>query len=129
MPYIRVTIDGEILASIATDGWEVVGVNVGGARVHQEYASVNASAGAYPVNSAAEYRIWIDQRPLLPGQRVEVALLESDLPIGDGKTIAELYPSTVSESSAHSADSAAAFDELRSMMRIPAIVNTVSTRW
>jgi hypothetical protein len=114
MPFIRVTVDGEILTSVATDGREVIAVDVGGTRVDEAYAEVSVSAGVYSTEVGKEHRIWIDQRPLRCGQLVEVALLESDTPIGGGRTIEDIYPQSEAASPRQPTDLTALFAELRS---------------
>jgi len=114
VPFIRVTVDGEILTSVATDRREIIAVNVGGTRVDESYAEVSVSAGVYSTDAGKEHRIWIDQKPLGCGHRIEIALLESDTPIGDGRTIEEIYPQSEATSPRQPTDLTELFADLRS---------------
>ena len=84
MPFLRVSVDGQSVASIVTDGLELVSVHVGGTRVNDEYADLGVSGGVYFGDGASDHRIWVDQMPLSVGQVVEVALLEHDTAVGEG---------------------------------------------
>lgn len=92
MPYVRVTVDGQTLASVATDSLEVIIARVGGTRTDEDYADVGLTGGVYSADGGSDHRIWINQTVLRRGQAVDVALLEEDLPVGSGRTIEEIYP-------------------------------------
>lgn len=113
MSFLRVAVDGQSVASIATDGRELVTVHVGGTRVDDEYANLSVSAGVYSGDGASDHRIWVDQMPLSVGQVVEVALLEHDTAVGEGLPIEELYPACETVAPPTSADNAGLFAELR----------------
>ena len=92
MSFLRVTVDGQPVAVVDTEGRDVVTIRVGGSVIDDEYADLAVAAGTYPDSGENDYRIWIDQMPLTTGQFVEVAHLEDDLATGIGKTVEELYP-------------------------------------
>src|ERR1700694_204342 len=94
MPYVRVTVDDQILASVATEALEIIIARVGGTRTDDDYADVGLTGGVYSENGASDHRIWINQTVLKRGQAVEIALLEEDVPVGSGRTIEEIYPAS-----------------------------------
>lgn len=94
MPYVRVTVDGQILASVATDALEIIIARVGGTRADEDHADAGLTGGVYSTDGASVHRIWIDQTVLKRGQAAEVALLEEDVPVGSGRTIEEIYPAS-----------------------------------
>jgi hypothetical protein len=113
MSFLRVAVDGQPIASISTDGLEVVSVHVGGSRLDCEYADLNVSGGVYPEDGESDHRIWVDQMRLIAGQVVDVALLERDKAVGDGRTIGELYPASESVPVPTPIDKAEFFADLR----------------
>lgn len=101
MTHLWVKVDDNLLASIPTADKEVVAVRISGTRVDVEYAGLNAHAGVYTDDCAANHRIWIDEMPLTPGQWVEVGLSAGGSSVGNPKTIDELFADApISEDSA-----------------------------
>src|ERR1700753_3645056 len=94
MPYVRVTVDDQTLASLPTDALEVIVARVGGTRTDEDYAEVGLTGGVYSADEGSDHRVWINQTVLERGQAVEVGLLERDVPVGSGKTITEIYPAS-----------------------------------
>jgi hypothetical protein len=94
MPHVRVTVDGQVLASVATDALEIIVARVGGTRTDDDYADLGLTGGVYSADGGSDHRIWINQTVLKRGQSVEVALLEEDMPVGSGRTIEEIYPAS-----------------------------------
>jgi len=113
MSFLRVAVDGQPIASIATDGLEVVSVHVGGTRLDDEYADLNVSGGVYSGDRASDHRIWVDQMPLTAGQVLDVSLLERDTAVGEGRSIEELYPARETAEPPTSIDKAEFFADLR----------------
>ena len=118
MPFLRVAVDGQSVASIGTDGRELVSVHVGGTRVNDEYADLGVSGGVYSGDGASDHRIWVDQMPLSVGQVVEVALLEHDTAVGEGRTIEQLYPASENVAPPTSADNAEMFADIRRLPQL-----------
>ena len=96
MPSISVSLDGEALVCVRTDGYDVMSVNVSGTRVDDEFAELYMSAGSYPDQGESTHLIWLNSMPIRPGQVVEVNLAEGGETSQAGKTIAELFPDEVS---------------------------------
>jgi hypothetical protein len=113
MPSLRVTVDGTPVATIATEGREVISLHVGGNRVDDGYADLSFSGGVYSVEGETYHRVWIDQMPLKAGQIVEVAFLEHGTDSGPGRTVEEIYPGHTRTDPPTTAESAELFAELR----------------
>ncbi len=92
MPALRVSIDGTPIATVCTDGFNVVNVSISGSRTEEELATLRCAGGSHPEQGESTYLIWIANLPLTAGQFVTVAFLE-DAPMSHpGKTIDELFP-------------------------------------
>jgi hypothetical protein len=92
MPALDISLDGTRIATVSTDGFTVMAVNVGGTLIDEEFASVDVSGGSYPKGAPSTYLTWVSQQALQPGQRIKVTFLESGISSHAGKTIGELYP-------------------------------------
>ena len=96
MPFLNVTLDGTTVATVDTNGRDIVTVRVGGSRDDDDFADLSVSGGVYAREGITEHIIWLDQLLLAVGQTVGVALLAEATPYGDGKTLEELYPNSSS---------------------------------
>lgn len=92
MPAISVLLNGELLATVNTKGYDVVSVHIHGTKTDDEFAILEMSGGTYPNNGESTHLIWINSLELWPGQRLEVRLQESGETLPAGKTIEELFP-------------------------------------
>jgi hypothetical protein len=92
MPALSVTLNGEHLVSVATDGFDVIDVGVSGDLLGPEHATLRISGGSYPDGQESQYLIWEDERALVPGDSVSVVFLAKGATSRPGKTIEELYP-------------------------------------
>jgi hypothetical protein len=92
MPALRISIDGNEVATVCTDGYDVVNARVSGTRIDDEPATLGVSGTSQPENGESVYRTWVNELPLKPGQVVAVSLLESASTSHAGKTIEELFP-------------------------------------
>jgi len=92
MPALDITLDGASIATVSTDAFNVMSVNVGGTLVDEEYPSLDVSGGSYPEDAASTYLSWVCHQVLQPGQRIKVTFLESAASSHAGKTIDELFP-------------------------------------
>ena len=92
MPTISVTLNGQLLASVATDGYDALSVHVHGIRTDSEFATVDMTGGAYPEGQESTYLTWINSTLLSPGDSVEVRFTDSGQTSHPGKTIQELFP-------------------------------------
>ena len=91
-PGLAVDLDGENLVTVATDGLDLVDIQVHGDVISEEVASLYISGGSHPDGAESSYLIWVDNRPLRPGSVVAVTFLESAMSSRAGKTIDELFP-------------------------------------
>lgn len=92
MPFLNVTVDGAAVATVDTDGRDIVSVMVGGSRDDEDFADLSVTGGVYDQSGTTEHRIWVDQMHLTAGQVIGVEFLTDATPRGEGKTIEELYP-------------------------------------
>lgn len=92
MPALSVTIDGVLIATVCTDGYDVLSVRAGGTRIDDHLANLDVAGGSYPENGEQTYLTWVNELYLQPGQVVTVSFLESASTSHAGKTIEELYP-------------------------------------
>jgi len=92
MPALDITLDGTRIATVSTDGFNVMSVNLGGTLVDEEFASLDVAGGSYPEGAPSTYLSWVCQQVLQPGQRIQVTFLESAASSHAGKTIDELFP-------------------------------------
>jgi hypothetical protein len=91
MPFVRVSVDQMVDASIDTHGKDMVSVLVSGSLVNDAGASLAVNGGTYGSETETNHLTWIDQ-PLQLGQVVRVELLASAMEVGKGKTLEEMYP-------------------------------------
>ena len=92
MPALCLLLDGELLATVNTKGYDVVSVHVHGTRTDVEFATLEMSGGIYPGNGESTHLVWVNHRELPPSQRVEVRFQEKGETHPRGKTIEELFP-------------------------------------
>lgn len=92
MPTLSVRLNGNLLAQVRTDGYDVMSVRVHGTRVDDEFAELEMSGGEYPEQGESTFLTWINSVPLSPNDIVEVQLAEAGDTSHPGKTIDELFP-------------------------------------
>lgn len=92
MPALSVTLNGEFLACVATDGMDVIDVCVSGALLGPEHATLRINGGSYADGQESQFLIWEDERTLVPGDAISVTFLADGANSRPGKTIEELYP-------------------------------------
>lgn len=92
MPALSVSIDGVTIATVCTDGYDVLSVRAGGTQIDDELATLDVSGGSYPEDGESTSLTWVSELSLLAGQIVEVSLLENAPSTHQGKTIEELFP-------------------------------------
>lgn len=92
MPALRISIDGNEVATVCTDGYDVLDARVSGTRIDEELATLGVTGTSQPENGKSVYRIWVNETPIRSGQVVAVSLLESAATSHAGKTIEELFP-------------------------------------
>jgi hypothetical protein len=92
MPALRISIDGNEVATVCTDGYDVLNARVGGTRIDDELATLGVAGTSQPENGESIYRTWVNEIPMQTGQVVAVSFLESAPNSHGGKTIEELFP-------------------------------------
>jgi len=92
MPALNIFLAGATIATVCTDGYDVLSVRAGGTQVDDDLATLDVSGGSYPDDGQSTYLTWVSDLPLLPGQVVEVSFLETGSTSHRGKTIEELFP-------------------------------------
>jgi len=92
MPALKVSIDGAPVATVCTDGFDILTVQVHGTLVDSELATLDISGGRYPAVGESTHLIWANDTYLNHGQVVNVAFLENAPTSHAGKTIDELFP-------------------------------------
>lgn len=92
MPALSVSIDGKTIATVSTDGYDLLSVRAGGTRIDEDFADLEVAGGSHPEGRESTYLIWVSALSLQPGQVVTVSLLESAPTSHAGKTIDELFP-------------------------------------
>lgn len=91
MPALRVSIDSTPIATVCTDGYDILQVRVHGTRIDEDLATLEVTGGNYPEQGESTYLTWINELPLTAGQIVTVAFLEDSPTSHPGKTIDELF--------------------------------------
>jgi hypothetical protein len=92
MPAFRISVDDDVMATVNTEGFDLITVHVSGNRTWECRAMVDVAAGRYPPGAPSSYLIFLPDMQLLAGQRVTIALLADGVTGPAGKTIDELYP-------------------------------------
>lgn len=92
MPALSVSVDGQHVATVSTDGLDSLSVGARGTLVDEEIADLDVSGGSYPKSGDSTYLTWVSEVPLRAGQVVIVSLLESASSTLEGKTIEEMFP-------------------------------------
>ncbi len=114
MPAICVLLDGVLLATVNTYGYDVVSVHVHGTRIDDDIATLEMSGGSYPKDAESTHLIWINSLELRPGQQIEVRFQETGETFPQGKTIDELFPGESTDgTSTDFRPTEGMFDELR----------------
>ena len=92
MPALRTLIDGVPIATVSSDGYNLLSVYISGTRINEELATIEVSGGMYPKGGESTYLIWATDIHLLPYQEVTVQYLKQAETSHPGKTIDEQYP-------------------------------------
>jgi hypothetical protein len=92
MPGLAVSVNGKEVATVSTEGYNLLSVRVSGDLVSEEFASLDVSGGLYGEGENDQHLIWVNLIPLCPGDEVAVTFLERATTSHVGKTIDELFP-------------------------------------
>jgi|SRR5450755_971435 hypothetical protein len=117
MPSLRISVDGTVVASVCTDGFDSLSARISGTRIDEELAALDVAGGSYPNDAESTYLTWTDL-PLHPGQVVLVEFIDSEPTTHNGKTIEELAEGEPPMSIVDIKPTAAMFEQLRSTPRV-----------
>lgn len=95
MPVISVSVDNTVIASISTQGYDLVTVRAGGSATDAAFMTLDVAASKHlKVDEEGEsiYHIFVSELTLQPGQQIKLAMLEHGENSHRGKTIKELFP-------------------------------------
>ena len=118
MPALSVSIDGALIATVCTDGYDVLNVRASGTRIDDHLADLDISGGSYPEDGNHTHLIWANELQLQPGQVVTVSFLEHALSSHSGQTIDELFPDEELAADADFKPTAEMFTELRAKSKL-----------
>lgn len=100
MPAFRISVDDDVMATVNTDGYDLVAVSIGGNRNCEQRAILDVAAGRYPAGAPSSYLIFVPELQLAAGQHVTIAMLEDGVTGPAGRTIDELFPDGAGEAAA-----------------------------
>ena len=92
MPGLAVTVNGREVATVSTEGYNLLGVRVAGDLISEEFANLDVSGGLYGEGDKSQHLTWVNLVPLEPGDEVAVAFLGEATTSHPGKTLDELFP-------------------------------------
>lgn len=91
-PGFSISLNGEELVTLSSEGLNILSVRVHGDRISKEFANLDVSGGLYGEGEEHKHFLWESERPISPGDEIEVTLLENACTSRPGKTIDEIYP-------------------------------------
>jgi len=118
MPAFSVAIDGNTIATVCTDGFNVMNVRASGTLVEEEVANLDLSGGSYPENGESTSLTWVNHVPLSAGQIITISFLESAQSSHAGKTIEELFPNEARTEISDFKPTAEIFEEIRAKSKL-----------
>jgi hypothetical protein len=92
MPGLAVTVNGKEVATVSTEGSNLLTVRVAGDLVSEEFACLDVSGGLCGRGAGGQHLTWVNLIPLSAGDEIAVAFLEHATTSHPGKTIDELFP-------------------------------------
>ena len=92
MPALSLTIDGKPIATVNTDGYDILDIRVHGACVDKSIATLEFSGGAHPEGGSSSFLTWVSDLSIKPNQIVKISFLKNAITSHKGKTIDELFP-------------------------------------
>jgi hypothetical protein len=96
MAGLTLVLDGQKLASVDCDQYEVASAGVKGSVIEAEFASVDLMAGSYSGHNDVHH-VWLPDLALRPGQLVEIRFDEKSETAPPGRTLEELFPDESSQ--------------------------------
>lgn len=118
MPALSVSVDGNRIAIVCTDGLDVVTIHAGGTRIDGDLADLHVAGGTYPEEEKSTYLAWVNQLPLQSGQVVVVSFIESTPSSHAGKTIEERFPDDEPVTAEDIKPTAELYNELRARPKL-----------
>lgn len=112
MPAFQILVDDALIATVSTEGQDLLSVSVSGSRIDEAFACLDCLGGTHSGEGEASPRYWSGRMAIRPGQRIEMRFLgagETDL---RAAMVLEPLPAAPADAAF---DAAAAFDELRAM--------------
>lgn len=92
MPGLAVTVNGREIATVSTEGYNLLNVRVAGDLVSDEFASLDVSGGLYGEGEKSQHLTWVNLMPLGPGDEIAVTFLQEATTSHSGRTLEELFP-------------------------------------
>ncbi len=115
MPALSVSVDGNHIATVCTDGYDMLSVRISGTRVDENLAELEIAGGSFPEDGESNYLTWVNALPVQPGQSVSISFLENAKSSHLGKTIEELFPDEKLPETIDFKPTHEIFNELRAM--------------
>lgn len=115
MPALSVSVDGTHIATVCTDGYNMLSVRISGTRIDENLAELEVTGGTFPEDGESNYLTWVDALPVQHGHSVAISFLESAKSSHSGKTIEELFPDEKPPQKGDFKPKSEIFNELRSM--------------
>lgn len=113
MPALSVSVDGQHVATVSTEGLDSLSVGSRGTLVDEETATLEVAGGSYSESGDSTYLTWVSELHLRAGQVVSVSLLESAPSTLVGRTIEEMFPDELPSGQTDFKPTAEMYRELR----------------
>ncbi len=92
MPALSVSVDGKIIATVCTEGYDLLDFRTGGALIDSDLATLDVFGHARLENDKSLFHIWVCELPVHSQQTVAISFLENASSSHAGKTIDEVFP-------------------------------------
>lgn len=92
MPTFHISLDGQTIAAVNTEGYHVLTMHINGSRDSEQLATLDVSGGRYERDMPPVSLTWVSDIPLLANQLVAISMDGQGATSHAGKTIAELFP-------------------------------------
>lgn len=103
MTALAVSVDGQRLASINCEGFDVVSVHVNGTRADDPFAALHVRAGRYPAGAESVHLLWLNDVVLGPNAAVQAEVLASGETGPAGQTMDDLFGGEDAQGAEHKA--------------------------
>lgn len=92
MPALALTVDDVPVVTVSTRDYDIVTIRVSGCVVDENFLELEVDASRHPESAEPTYHIFVSTLALLPGQKVQIRMLDQAESSQLGKTIDELFP-------------------------------------